>query len=66
MPSLFTIIPLLPVTCVLAGVHVDRSFYWASGFLTLVAVIGTEVETYLWFAVVLLPLAVAVALVSAM
>jgi hypothetical protein len=31
-----------------------------------VAVIGTEVETYLWFAVVLLPLAVAGALVSAM
>ncbi|MBF6568282.1 MAG: hypothetical protein IVW54_05340 [Candidatus Binataceae bacterium] len=60
-----TVILLLAVTCFLAGVHFDSSFYWVSGFLALAAVIGTEIETYLWFAVVLLLIAVAIALVSA-
>jgi len=60
-----TVILLLTVTCFLAGVHFDRSFYWVSAFLALAAVIGTEIETYLWFAVVLLLIAIAVALVSA-
>jgi len=60
-----TIILLLAVTCFLAGVHFDRSFYWVSAFLALAAVIGTEVETYLWFVVVLMLVGVAVAVLSA-
>jgi len=60
-----TVILLLTVTCFLAGVHFDSSFYWVSVFLALTAVIGTEIETYLWFAVVLLLIAIAIALVSA-
>jgi hypothetical protein len=60
-----TIILLLAVTCFLAGVHFDRSFYWVSAFLALAAVIGTEIETYLWFVVVLALIAVAIAALSA-
>ncbi|HTY56116.1 MAG TPA: hypothetical protein VMB26_12990 [Candidatus Binataceae bacterium] len=61
-----TIILLLAVTCFLAGVHFDSSFYWVSGFLALAAVIGTEIETYLWFVVVLLLIGTAIAVLSAM
>jgi hypothetical protein len=60
-----TIILLLAVTSFLAGVHFDFSFYWVSAFLALAAVIGTEVETYLWFVVVLLLIGVAIAVLSA-
>jgi hypothetical protein len=60
-----TIILLLAVTCFLAGVHFDRSFYWVSAFLALAAVIGTEIETYLWFTVVLALIAIAIAALSA-
>lgn len=60
-----TIILLLAVTCFLAGVHFDRSFYWVSAFLALAAVIGTEIETYLWFVVVLLLIAIAIVALSA-
>jgi len=60
-----TIILLLAVTCFLAGVHFDLSFYWVSAFLALAAVIGTEIETYIWFAVVLLLTAIAIAVLSA-
>jgi hypothetical protein len=59
------VILLLAVTCFLAGVHFDRSFYWVSAFLALAALIGTEIETYLWFAVVLLLIAIAIAVLSA-
>ena len=59
-----TILLLLAVTCFLAGVHFDRSFYWVSAFLALAAVIGTEIETYIWFAVVLALLAAAIAVLS--
>lgn len=48
------VILLLTVTCFLARVHFDRRFYWVSTLLALAAVIGTEVETYLWFVVVLM------------
>jgi hypothetical protein len=61
-----TIILLLAVTCFLAGVHFDRSFFWVSAFLALAAIIGTEIETYLWFVVVLLLVAIAIAVLSAM
>ena len=60
-----TIILLLAVTCFLAGVHFDRSFFWVSAFLALAAIIGTEIETYLWFVVVLLLIAIAIAVLSA-
>jgi hypothetical protein len=60
-----TIILLLAVTCFLAGVHFDRSFYWVSAFIALAAIIGTEVETYLWFVVVLLLVGIAIAALSA-
>jgi hypothetical protein len=60
-----TIILLLAVTCFLAGVHFDRSFYWVSAFLALAAIVGTEIETYLWFVVVLLMIAVAIVALSA-
>jgi hypothetical protein len=60
-----TIILLLAVTCFLAGVHFDDSFYWVSAFLALAAVIGTEIETYLWFVIVLLLIGVAIAVLSA-
>jgi len=60
-----TIILLLAVTCFLAGVHFDRSFYWVSAFLALAAVIGTEIETYLWFVVVLLLIGIVIAVLSA-
>ena len=59
-----TIILLLAVTCFLAGVHFDLSFYWVSAFLALAGVIGTEIETYIWFAVVLLLTALAIAVLS--
>jgi len=60
-----TIILLLAVTCFLAGVHFDRSFYWVSAFLALAALIGTEVETYFWFAMVLFLVGLALAVLSA-
>jgi hypothetical protein len=59
-----TIILLLAVTCFLAGVHFDSSFYWVSAFLAMAAVIGTEIETYLWFVIVLLLIAIAIAVLS--
>jgi hypothetical protein len=61
-----TIILLLAVTCFLAGVHFDGSFYWVSAFLALAAVIGTEIETYLWFVALLFLIGVAIAVLSAM
>jgi hypothetical protein len=39
---------ILAVTCFMAGVHMDRSFYWVSAALAFAAVVGTEVEAYLW------------------
>jgi len=46
------ILLLLSVTCFLAGLHFDRSFIWLSIFLALVALLGTEIEAYLWLIVV--------------
>jgi hypothetical protein len=61
-----TIILLLAVTCFLAGVHFDASFYWVSAFLALAALIGTEIETYFWFVALLFLIGVAIAVLSAM
>ena len=59
------IVLLLAVTSFLAGVHLDWSFYWIGAFLALAAVVGTEVETYIWLAVVLLVCALALVVASA-
>jgi hypothetical protein len=60
-----TIILVLAVTCFLAGVHFDHSFYWVSGPLALAAMIETEIETYLWLVAVIVLIAIAVAALSA-
>jgi hypothetical protein len=59
------ILLVLAVTCFLAGVHFDRSFIWVSGFLVLVALLGTEIESYLWLIVVIGLLATALVVFSA-
>jgi hypothetical protein len=53
---------ILAVTCFLAGVHMDHAFYWVSVALVFAAVIGTEVEAYIWalLAIAIVALAVAV------
>jgi len=60
-----TILLLLAVTCFLAGVHFDRSFYWVSGLLALAAMIGTEIETYLWFVALVALIVIVIAALSA-
>lgn len=60
-----TVILMLAITSFLAGVHFDSSFYWISAVLIFAALIGTEIETYLWLVVVLLVLAGAIAIASA-
>jgi hypothetical protein len=59
------ILLILAVTCFLAGLHFDRSFIWLSIFLAVVALLGTEVEAYLWLIVVVGLLAVALIVFSA-
>jgi hypothetical protein len=56
---------ILAVTCFMAGVHMDRSFYWVSAALALAAVIGTEVEAYLWMLVAIAIVAVAITVFAA-
>lgn len=58
------ILVLLAVTCFLAGVHFDHSFIWVSIVLGIAAILGTEVETYLWLVAVLAALALGVAILS--
>ena len=59
------ILLVLSVTCFLAGLHLDRSFIWLSIFLALVALLGTEIEAYLWLIVVVGLLASALIVFSA-
>jgi hypothetical protein len=59
------ILLVLSVTCFLAGLHFDRSFIWLSIFLALVALLGTEIEAYLWLIVVVGFLAMALIVFSA-
>lgn len=59
------ILLVLSVTCFLAGIHFDRSFIWLSIFLALVALLGTEIEAYLWLIVVVGLLAAALIVFSA-
>jgi hypothetical protein len=57
---------ILAVTCFLAGVHLDRSFYWVSVVLAIAVVIGTEVEAYLWMLAAVAAVALALAVIAAM
>jgi hypothetical protein len=59
------ILLVLSVTCFLARLHFDRSFIWLSIFLALVALLGTEIEAYLWLIVVVGLLAMALTVFSA-
>jgi len=56
---------ILAVTCFMAGVHMDRSFYWVSAALALAAVIGTEVEAYLWMLAAVAIVAMAITVFAA-
>jgi hypothetical protein len=58
------ILLVLAVTCFLAGLHFDRSFVWVSVVLTLVAVLGTEIEAYLWLVLLMGLLAAALVVFS--
>jgi hypothetical protein len=62
--ALVTLI-ILAVTCFMAGVHMDRSFYWVSAALALAAVIGTEVEAYLWMLAAIAIVAIAITVFAA-
>jgi hypothetical protein len=55
---------ILAVTCFLAGVHMDRTFYFVSVALAFAAVVGTEVEAYLWMLVAIAVVALAVAVLA--
>jgi len=50
---------ILAVTCFMAGVHLDSSFYWVSAVLALAAVVGTEVEAYFWMLLAIAIVAIA-------
>ena len=56
---------ILAVTCFMAGVHMDRSFYWVSAVLAFAAVVGTEVEAYLWMLAAIAIVAVAITVFAA-
>jgi hypothetical protein len=51
----------LAVTCFLAGLHLDGSFIWASALLAIAAIIGTDVEAYIWIIALVALVATAVA-----
>jgi hypothetical protein len=56
---------ILAVTCFMAGVHMDRSFYWVSAVLALAAVFGTEAEAYFWMLVLIAIVAIAITVFAA-
>jgi len=56
---------ILAVTCFMAGVHMDRSFYWVSAALAFAAIVGTEVEAYLWMLAAIAIVAVAITVFAA-
>jgi hypothetical protein len=63
-----TIVLLLALTCFLAGVHFDHVFIWISLFLAFAAVVGTEIQAYIWMiaAVAIVAIIVGVALAMLM
>jgi hypothetical protein len=56
---------LLAVTCFLAGLHLDGSFIWASVLLAIAAIIGTDVEAYIWLIAAVALIAIAIAAYAA-
>ncbi len=56
---------ILAVTCFMAGVHMDRTFFWVSNALAVAAVIGTEVEAYIWMIAALAVVALAITVFAA-
>ena len=58
------VLVLLALTWFLAGIHFDNSFVWVSPVLVAAAIVGTEVETYLWLIAVLGAVALALAVIS--
>jgi hypothetical protein len=60
------ILLILSVTSFLAGLHFDRSFIWLSILLLLVALIGTEIEAYIWLIVAIGLVAAALVIFSAL
>lgn len=56
---------ILAVTCFMAGVHMDQTFYWVSVVLALAAVVGTEIEAYFWLMVAIGILAMAATVFAA-
>ncbi|MGA9722327.1 MAG: hypothetical protein WBQ86_07735 [Candidatus Binatus sp.] len=62
--ALMTLV-ILAVTCFMAGVYIERSFYWVSAVLACAAVIGTEVEAYLWMLAAIAIVAIAVTVFAA-
>jgi hypothetical protein len=57
-----TILLILSVTCFLAGLHFDLVFILLSIFLVLVALLGAEIEAYIWLTVFIGLLAATVAI----
>ena len=62
--ALVTLI-ILAATCFTAGVHLDHSFYWIGAVLAFAAVIGTEVEAYLWMILAVAAVALAITVFAA-
>src|SRR5271155_3943464 len=56
---------ILAVTCFMAGVHMDPTFFWVSVALGFAAVIGTEVEAYIWMLAALAVVALAITIFAA-
>ncbi len=54
-----TTLLLLAVTCFLAGIYQDRSFFFAAALLALGTVVATEIEAYIWMIVVIALIALA-------
>lgn len=58
------ILLVLAVTSYLAGLHFDRAFVWVSIVLALAALVGTEIETYLWLIVIMAALMIILVVLS--
>jgi hypothetical protein len=56
---------ILAVTCFMAGVYIEPSFYWVSVVLALAAIVGTEVEAYIWMMMAIAILAIAATVFAA-
>ena len=54
-----TTLLLLGVTCFLAGIYQDRSFFFAAAILAIGTVVATEIEAYIWVIVVIALIALA-------